>query len=137
MVTAIEKCLTVRSLYESVNKIILLLIFNTAGVSVLADCMARVKGLEELPCLLRALPVCVPGDNTIVVPFVSSVELYAAASVEQGDDDDPHDVDVDPPVVFTYNGFSGRFSSSEFSDFGHALPPFVIHCLFVYELPVG
>ena len=82
------------------------LTFSTAGVFVLADWMVMAKLLEDVPALLTALPVCVPDESTIVTPVVNNVEPYAAPSVEQGDDDDPHDVAVDPPVVFTYRLFA-------------------------------
>ena len=85
---------------------ILLLTFNTARLSVLADWMVILTLFEDVPDLLTALAVCVPDDSSIVEPVVSSVELYVAASVEHGDDDDPHDVDVDPPVLFTYKAFA-------------------------------
>ena len=79
----------------------LLLTDMTPGLSGLADFMVRVKLLDHVPDLLTALAVCSPDDSSIVEPVVSCVESYAAPSVEQGDDDDPHEVDVDPPVVFT------------------------------------
>ena len=90
-----------RSLYQSINKLILLLTFNIARLSVLADWMVILKLFEDVPAFFTALAVCSPDDSSIVEPVLNFVELYAAPSVEQGDDDDPHEVDVDPPVVFT------------------------------------
>ena len=80
---------------------ILLLTFRTAGVSLFADCMVILKLFEDVPAFFTALAVCSPDESSIVDPVVNFVELYAAPSVEQGDDDDPHDVLVDPPVLAT------------------------------------
>ena len=95
----------------------LLLTDRTAGAFVLADWM-----VIDVLDLLTALAVCVPEDSSIVVPFVSCVELYAAPSVEHGDDDAPHDVAVDPPVVFTYNAFAGMSPPPPPVSEGHVVP---------------
>ena len=80
---------------------ILLLTFRTAVLSVFADWMVILKLFEDVPAFFTALAVCSPDDSSIVDPVVNFVELYAAPSVEQGDDDDPHEFPVDPPVVVT------------------------------------
>ena len=99
-VTSMVNPLSVREWLVSLKRVSALLIVRVAGVFVFDDWMMRVNRDDD-PALVNALAVCVPDDNTIVVPVVNFVELYAAPSVEQGDDDNPHEVDVDPPVVFT------------------------------------
>ena len=99
---AIENSFTVNFVLLSVKTVILLLTFSTAVLSVFADCMVRIKLLEYDPSFFTALAMCSPDESSIVDPVVSCVESYAAPSVEQGDDVDPHDLAVDPVVGFTY-----------------------------------
>ena len=68
VVTTIENSSSVRTEFESVNSVMLLLTDRTAGLSVLADWMVIAKRLQDVPDLLTALAVCSPEERSIVAP---------------------------------------------------------------------